>query len=170
MPEGTEQTEKQEETTMNTTYFDEMTANCDAWENAKKERDERKQKIYEIYGWNSAEMDDWKDEDRAAVYPYRDGEMRAFRFFKFNLDNDNDEFEVYDSIWNSERRDFVETLRKLGVTEFTVTSQSTGLMDDIYGYIELGCTMAGLHTITKKFPEWRGEGYETVKGILFKVN
>ena len=155
---------------MNTTYFDEMTANCIAWENAKKERDERREQIFQTYGWNSPEMEAWKAEDQAAVRPYSDGAMKAYWVFKQALDNENGEFEMNDSLWDRERQDFVETLRKLGITEFTVTNHSSGLMDDIYGYTELGCTMAGLHTITKKFPEWRGEGYETVKGILFKVN
>ena len=155
---------------MNTTYFDEMTANCTAWQNAKKERDERREQIFQTYGWNSPEMEAWKAEDQAAVRPYSDGAMKAYWVFKLNLDNDNGEFEMSDSLWDRERQDFVETLRKLGVKEFTVTTQSTGLMTDIYGYTELGCTMVGLHTITKKCPRWLGEDHETVKGILFKVN
>ena len=45
---------------MNTTYFDEMTANCTAWENAKKERDARREQIFQTYGWKSPEMEAWK--------------------------------------------------------------------------------------------------------------
>ena len=155
---------------MNTTYFDEMTANCIAWENAKKERDERREQIFQTYGWNSPEMEAWKAEDQAAVRPYSDGAMKAYWVFKQALDNENGEFEMNDSLWDRERQDFVETLRKLGITEFTVTTQSTGLMEDIYGYTEFGCTMVGLHSITKKCPYWLGEDHKTVKGIRFKVN
>ena len=155
---------------MNTTYFDEMTANCIAWENAKKERDERREQIFQTYGWNSPEMEAWKAEDQAAVRPYSDGAMKAYWVFKQGLENENGEFEMNDSLWDRERQDFVETLRKLGVTEFTVTTQSTGLMEDLYGYAEFGCTMVGLHSITKKCPYWLGEDHQTVKGIRFKVN
>ena len=66
--------------------------------------------------------------------------------------------------------DFIETLRKLGITEFTITNQSTALMENIYGFIAEGCTMVGTHTITKKSLRWGEEEYETAQGILFKVN
>ena len=162
---------KQEEATMNTTYFDEMTFNCAAYERAKKERAERKQQIIESHGIDSPEMDAWYAEEKAAgPYPYSGGQMKAYWVYKMRRENDGDEFEMSDSLWDKERSDFVETLRKLGITEFTVTTQSTGLMDDIYGYTELGCTMVGLHTITKKALRWGEEKYETAKGILFKVN
>lgn len=156
---------------MNTTYFDEMTGNCAVYECAKKERAERKQKIAETYGYDSAEMDVWYAEEKAAgPYPYSSGEMKAYWVFKNRRENDGDEFEMSDFLWDKERHDFVETLRKLGITEFTVTNGSTGLMDDLYGYTAEGCTMVGLHEITKKSLRWGEEEYETVKGILFKVN
>jgi len=156
---------------MNTTYFDEMTANCAAYERAKKERAERKKQITETFGYDSPEMDAWYAEDKTAgAYPYSGGEMKAYWVFKNRRENDGDEFEMTDSPWDKEYHDFVETLRKLGIKEFTVTTHSTGLMDDLYGYTAEGCTMQGLHTITKKSLRWGEEKYETVKGILFKVN
>jgi homogentisate 1,2-dioxygenase len=156
---------------MNTTYFDEMTFNCAAYERAKKEREERKAQIAKVHGYNSPEMDAWYAEDKAAgPYPYSAGEMKAYWVFKFRRENNADEFEMSDYCWDKEFHDFVETLRKLGITEFTVTTQSTGLMEDLYGYAEFGCTMVGLHSITKKCPYWLGEDHQTVKGIRFKVN
>ena len=170
MPEGTEQTEKQEENTMNTTYFDEMTANCIAWENAKKERDARREQIFQTYGWKSPEMEAWKAEDQAAVRPYSNGAMKAYFVFKQHCASEAAEVEIDSYCWDSEYHDFVETLRKLGITEFTLTNHSTALMDNIHGLIAEGCTLIGAHTITKKCPLWLGEDHETVKGLLFKVN
>ena len=156
---------------MNTTYFDEMTFHCAAYERAKKERAERKQQIIEAHSYDSPEMDAWYAEEKAAgPYPYTSGAMKAYWVFKNRHENDGDEFEMSDYCWDKEYSDFVETLRKLGITEFTVTNHSSGLMDDIYGYTEHGCTMVGLHTITKKSLRWGKEEYETAKGILFKVN
>lgn len=156
---------------MNTTYFDEMTANCAAYERAKKERAERKQEIIKNHGIDSPEMDAWYAEEKAAgPYPYSNGEMKAYWVFKNRRENDNDEFEMTDYCWEREYHDFIETLRKLGVKEFTVTTKSTGLMDDLYGYTAEGCTMKGLHTVTKKALRWGEEQYEESKGILFKIN
>lgn len=156
---------------MNTTYFEEMTSNCAAYERAKKEREERKKQIADTYGYRSPEMNAWYAEEKAAgPYPYTSGEMKAYWVFKLRRENDSDEFEMTESPWDSEYHDFIETLRKLGIKEFTTTTHCTGLMDDLYGYTAEGCTMVGLHTITKKTLRWGEEQYETSKGILFKVN
>ena len=156
---------------MNTTYFDEMTFNCAAYERAKKEREERKAQIAKVHGYNSPEMDAWYAEDKAAgPYPYSAGEMKAYWVFKFRRENDADEFEMSDYCWDKEFHDFVETLRKLSITEFTITNHSTALMENIYGFIAEGCTMEGTHTITKKARRWAAEDYEQVMGIRFKVN
>ena len=110
-------------------------------------------------------------EDKAAgPYPYSAGEMKAYWVFKFRRENDADEFEMSDYCWDKEFHDFVETLRKLGITEFTITNHSTALMENIYGFIAEGCTMEGTHTITKKARRWAAEDYEQVMGIRFKVN
>lgn len=156
---------------MNYEYFEEMTATCAAWERAKKERKERKKEIADTYGWDSAEMDAWCAEDKAAgTYPYTGGEMKAYWVFRNRRENDDNEFEMCDSCWDTEFHDFVETLRKLGIKQFTVTNNSTGLMNDLYGYTAEGCTMVGLHQITKKSLRWGEEEYETVNGILFETN
>ena len=156
---------------MNTTYFDEMTATCTAWENARDERNNRKEQIAETYGYGSPEMDAWYAEDEAAgAYPFTQGEMKAYWVFKNRCETDTDEFEMNDFCWDKECRDFIETLRRLGITEFTLTNQSTGLMENIHGFIAEGCTMIGAHTLTKQSRRWGGEQTEKVLGILFKVN
>jgi len=160
-----------EDTNMNESYFEEMTFQCAAYERAKKERAERKAQIAEAHGYDSPEMDAWYAEEKAAgPYPYSGGEMKAYWVYKMRRENDGDEFEMSDYCWDKEFHDFIETLRKLGITEFTITNQSTALMENIYGFIAEGCTMVGTHTITKKSLRWSEEEYETAQGILFKVN
>ena len=156
---------------MNDSYFEEMTFRCAAYERAKKERAERKQQIAEAHGYDSPEMDAWYAEEKAAgPYPYSGGEMKAYWVYKMRRENDNNEFEMSDYCWDKEFHDFIGTLRKLGITELTLTNQSTALMENIYGFIAEGCTMVGTHTITKKVLRWGEEEYETAQGILFKVN
>ena len=155
----------------NNNYFEEMTFHCAAYERAMRERAERKNQIAETYGSDSPEMDAWYAEEKAAgPYPYSSGEMKAYWVFKFHRENDNNEYEMSDYCWEKEYHDFVETLRKLGITEFTLTNHSTALMENIYGFIDEGCTMIGTHTITKKELHWGENQYESARGILFKVN
>ena len=120
-------------------FFEKMTADCKAWEATKK-------------AGNKTE------------FPYSSGELKAYWVFRNHTENLNGEFEMNDFCFDSERHDFIETLRKLGITEFTVTNSSTALMSDLHGYASEGCTMQGLHGITKK------DENETVQGILFKTN
>ena len=156
---------------MNSTYFDEMKAVCTAWESARDERTERKKQIINTYGYDSPEMDDWYAEDEAAeAFPYSGGEMKAYWVFKNRRENDYDEFEMSDYCWDNELHDFIATLRKLGITKFKLTNQSTALMENIHGFIAEGCTMNGAHTLTKQSHRWGGEQTEKVMGILFKVN
>ena len=152
---------------MNSTY-EEMTQTCRAWQAAKDERKARKQEIINTLGWDSEELKAWYEEDKAAAFPYSSGEMKAYWAFKNSLELD--ELEMADSAWDNEWHDFIETLRKMGITHFTVTTQSTGLMNDLYGYTNEGCTMLGLHTIEKKSDRWGTEEIEKVRGILFKIN
>ena len=148
--------------------YEEMTQTCCAWEAAKQERKARKQEIIDTKGWDSEELKAWYEEDKAAAFPYTSGEMKAYWAFKNSLELP--ELEMNDSCWDNEWHDFIETLRKMGITHFTVTTQSTGLMNDLYGYTYEGCTMLGLHTLEKKSDRWGTEEIEKVRGILFEIN
>ena len=50
-----------------------------------------------------------------------------------------------------------------------VTNQSTGLMEDIHGYIAEGCQMEGPCTIIKKDNKFGEETEETIQGLRFTL-
>lgn len=150
------------------TYYEEMTETCKAWQAAKDERKARKQEIINTLGWDSEELKAWYAEDEAAKFPYTSGEMKAYWAFKNSLELE--ELEMNDSCWDNEWHDFIATLRKMGITHFTTTTQSTGLMNDLYGYVNEGCTMLGLHAISKKSNRWGTDEVENVRGILFQID
>ena len=145
--------------------YEEMTETCTAWEADRERRRVAKQKIIDTCGWDSAELKAWYEEDKAKAFPYSKGQMKAYRAVRDSVD----EVEVSDFCFDNERHDFIGTLRRMGVTEFTVTDQSTGLMDDIYGYIAEGCTMQGVHSIIRKNNRWGEEETEEKKGIRFTI-
>ena len=152
----------------NNAYFLNLKRIGHEYEEARVERRARKQQIIDTLGWESEELKAWYEEDKAAAFPYSSGEMKAYWAFKNSLELN--ELEMADSAWDNEWHDFIETLRKMGITHFTVTTQSTGLMNDLYGYTNEGCTMLGLHTIEKKSDRWGTEEIEKVRGILFEIN
>ncbi len=149
------------------TLYEEMTRNCCEWEKAKQERKARKQEIINMKGWDSPELSAWYEEDKAAAFPYTSGQMKAYWAVKNSLELD--ELEMKDSCWDSEWHDFIDTLRKMGIRQFTVTTNSTGLMEDLFGYVREGCVLLGLHTITKQTDLWGQERTEEIKGILLEI-
>ena len=150
--------------------FEEIRSKATEWDAIRTEHKKQEEAIIEAHGYCSDELQDWKKANNLPPFPITDGAMKAFRAWQANSENETAEFEFSDFTWERETHDFIETLRKLGITEFTLTNQSTALMENIYGFIAEGCTMVGTHTITKKSLRWGEEEYETAQGILFKVN
>ena len=149
-------------------YFAELDRIARDFEQRHEAHKKLKQQIIDTKGWDSEELKAWYEEDKAAAFPYTSGEMKAYWAFKNSLELD--ELEMSDSCWDNEWHDFVETLRKMGIAHFTVTTNSSGLMDDLFGYQNEGCTMLGLHTIDKCENRWGRDETKKVKGILFEIN
>ena len=141
--------------------YEEMTETCNAWEADRERRRAAKQEIIDNLGRDSAELKAWYEEDKAKAFPYSKGQMKAYRAIRDSVD----EVEVSDFCFDEERHDFIDTFRRMGVTEFTVTDQSAGLMDDIYGYIAEGYTKQGVHSIIRNDNRWGGEEPEEKKGM-----
>ena len=74
-----------------------------------------------------------------------------------------------DFCWDRERYDFIDTLRKAGIRSFVTVNNSTGLMEDIHGYIAEGCTLEGPCTIIKKDNRFGEETEESIQGLRFSL-
>jgi hypothetical protein len=82
------------------------------------------------------------------------------------ITDDDSEVVMDDFTWDNERQEFLDALRKAGVRTMIVTNRSTALMEDIHGYVALGCEMLGLCK-AKMRGVWSNE--EPVIGIRFKL-
>jgi len=134
-----------EENTMNNTYFQAMSQTFTKYERAR-----------------AAQEPDLE-------YPFTDGQAKAYRAWVSSTRNESNLFEVQDLPWPREIRDFVETLRAAGVTEFAVTDCSTGLMEGIHLLAAEGCAMEGLCRVTRKEIFCGKEGFFKHQGILFRT-
>jgi hypothetical protein len=112
------------------------------------ERRKVREKLMDADKWDELKESDarWDAENPD---PYTSGQNKALSQYVRSLRNGADVFEVENLPWDYELADFVETLRKAGITAIVVTDQSTGLMDGIYGLTSLGCRMNGLKTVTR---------------------
>lgn len=150
------------------TYFAELEAIARDFETRHEAHKKIKQQIIDTKGWDSEELKAWyAEEENDFQHPISAGACKAFRAWR---NSETDEVVMDDFTWDRERHDFIDTLRKAGIQSLVVTNQSTGLMEDLHGYVAEGCTMQGLCTITKKDNRWGEETEEQIMGIRFSLN
>ena len=147
-------------------FFEEMKRVGHAWDDERRARLEQRREIEKTYGYCSEEYSTWLAENKDIPFPFTDGANKAYRAWAGSIESNADEFEFSDLLWDREVADFVDTLRKAGITEFAYTGKSTALMENIHQLAAEGCTMTGLYTRIKK--EFWGE--TEIQGIRFSVN
>lgn len=151
------------------TYFEEMASEAIAWSKARTEREKEREALKAADDWDGVKAWD-KKEKTEHPYPFTEGAVRALRAYDRSLNNGADAFEIDDLPWDRDFADFVDTLRKAGITAAVVTDQSTALMDGIYALNALGCTMTGLKAVTRKNDCRFGTDKPEVKnGIEFSI-
>ena len=153
----------------NNPYFEELKRIGHEYEERRAAHQAKKQEIIDTYGWESEELKDWYTEMEAMNFPLTRGQSKAYRAWAQSIARGQDEVEMTDYCWESERHDFIETLRKAGIETMVVSSQNTGLMEDLHGYAAEGCTMLGLCTITRRENRWGEEEAYDVQGIRFRL-
>ena len=154
----------------NNTYFENLHRIGCEYEAARTERQNRKEQIIETYGWDSAELKAWYEEDAAAKFPFEQGACKAYRAWASSLSRQEDELEMDDFLWEKEVHDFITALRSAGIDTFVYTNQSTAVMENLHAFAAQGCTMIGLCTITRHENRWGDEEPTEIMGIRFSVN
>ncbi len=156
---------------MNTqnTYFEEMKRIGHSWEADRAERKARKQQIIDTFGWDSDELKAWYEEDAVAKFPFEAGASKAYRAWATSISRQEDELEMDDFLWEKEVTEFIDTLRKAGITSFVYTNQSTAVMENLHQLAAAGCKMRGLCTITRHETRWGDEELTEVMGIRFTL-
>ena len=153
----------------NNTYFENLHRIGCEYEAARTERQNRKEQIIETYGWDSAELKAWYEEDAAAKFPYPQGTCKAYRAWQTSLRRKEDEVEMDDFLWEKEVADFISALREAGIKTFVYTNQSTAVMENLHQFAAEGCRLEGLCTITRHEDRWGEEEPYEVQGIRFSL-
>ncbi len=147
-------------------FFEEMYRIGCEWSKAHKAHEELKEQIIATKGWDSPELKAWYAEEEQMKFPFSSGANKAFRAWRYT---EGEEVIMDDFCWDRERHDFIDALRQAGIQSFVASNQSTGLMEDIHGYIAEGCRMEGPCTIIKKDNKFGEETEETIQGLRFTL-
>ncbi len=81
----------------------------------------------------------------------------------------NEILDISDGIWSHEMDSVVAEIRRLGITEFTVSSASTILLEMLADFEQRGIKVAGLRNVNTGFEDFETGKPETKPAILMKV-
>jgi hypothetical protein len=154
---------------MKNTYFEGMYRTVSEYQEKKEAAREQRSRLFEEekYDEGTALMKAFEEEH---PFPYTDGAMKACWAYQNMNYHGADCFEVEDLPWPKDMKDFADTLKEAGIDTITVTDQSTGLMDGIYGLSANGWKMGALKTVTRKDDHRFGSDEpETKNGIEFTI-
>ena len=154
---------------MKNTYFEELAQIGKAYDEKRRAHEARKQQIIDTYGWDSEEMKNWYAEKEAMTYPISEGACKAYRAFRMSDEKNSSEFELEDFLWEREVPDFIEALKKAGITTFAYTNQSTAVMENLHAFVKAGCTMTGLCTVTRQERRWGDDEITEHIGVRFSL-
>ena len=85
-------------------------------------------------------------------------------------EKNSSEFEMEDFLWEREVLDFIDALKKAGITTFAYTNQSTAVMENLHAFAKAGCTMQGLCTVTRQERRWGDDETTEHPGIRFSLS
>lgn len=87
---------------------------------------------------------------------YKDtGVTPTFGAAYFNsLDAGNDLIDFNEVIWDHDIDEIMEDFRKFGITEFTISSTFSSLIETIAELEKRGCHLEGLVEINSRFDDW----------------
>ena len=147
--------------------FEDIRSKATEWDAIRMEHKKQEEAIIEAHGYCSDELQAWKKATTLPPFPISHGAMKAYHAWRSNNDHETEEFEFNDFTWETETKDFIDTLRKAGIETMIITNASTALLENLHAYAAEGCTLEGLCTVKRK-TIWGTD--EEIPGIRLRIN
>ena len=92
----------------------------------------------------------------------------AFWAYRKSIDAGNDIINFSDIIWDKDVEPIAETFRQSGITEFTISSDISGLIQTLAAFDKQGFKMAGITEVNANYTEFRSNEKAKVPAIRMK--
>jgi len=79
----------------------------------------------------------------------------AFWAYRKSIEAGNDLVDFSEVIWDTDIEAIVETFKKAGVTEFTISSTFSSLIPTLAAFEKHGFQMAGLTEVNANYTDWQ---------------
>lgn len=82
----------------------------------------------------------------------------------------NKRIDFFDVIWDYDVESIVNACREAGVTEITISSTMSGLVETLDKFTELGCAVGGIVKVRRHYKDWGSDDYKMIPALLIKIN
>ena len=92
-----------------------------------------------------------------------------FWAYRYSLEAESDLLNFSEVIWNEDIAPIVEACREYGITEFTISSTFSSLIETMAEFEKHGCKLAGLTTVRTRYTDFRTHEKEIKPAVLMKL-
>ena len=89
----------------------------------------------------------------------------AFWAYRKSIDAENDLIDFSEVIWDEDVEPIAETFRQNGITEFTISSNFSGLIKTLVAFEKLGFKMVGTTEVNANYTDWQTGEYAKVPAL-----
>ena len=83
--------------------------------------------------------------------------------------NGNELIDFNEVIWDYDIEEIAQTLRANGITEFTISSTFSSLIETLAAFEKHGISMAGLTTVKARYTDWKTGEHALIPAIKMTV-
>ena len=84
-------------------------------------------------------------------------------------ESDNDLIDFNEVIWDYDIKEISDCLREEGITEFTISSTFSGLIETLAAFEKEGIFMNGLTTVNARYTDWKTGEHARIPAIKMEV-
>ena len=92
-----------------------------------------------------------------------------FWAYRTNKENGNELIDFNEVIWDYDIEEIAQTLKSNGITEFTISSTFSSLIETLAAFEKHGISMAGLTTVKARYTDWKTGDHALIPAIKMTV-
>ena len=92
-----------------------------------------------------------------------------FLAYRTSRENENELIDFNEVIWDYDIEDISKTFRANNITEFTISSTFSSLIETLAAFEKQGISMAGLTTVKARYTDWETGEHALIPAIKMTV-
>ena len=103
---------------------------------------------------------------------YRETDINrtAYKAVRDRKSTGNQLLDFDDVIWDTDIPEIVDTLKRMGETEFTISSTFSSLVETLAAFDKLGVTISGMTEVNSRYTEIGSETHKRIPALKMKLN